>query len=81
LFRKWAVYNYSSSLPLVEFPPNERDVHKQSRAILYYTAGWILPCAGKANKAGKGLMIEFPIRHSLKASEAIVEGLPTSVVD
>jgi hypothetical protein len=81
LFRKWAVYNYLSSLPLVEFPPKERDVHKQSRAILCYTAGWILSCAGKANKAGKGLMIEFSMRHLLKASEAIAEGLPTSVVD
>ena len=81
LFRKWALYNYSSSLPLIEFPPKETVVHKQSRAILYYTAGWILSCAGKANKAGKGLMIEFSMRHSLKASEAIAEGLPTSVVD
>jgi hypothetical protein len=81
LFWKWPLYNYSSSLQLIEFPREETVVHKQSRAILYYTAGWILLCAGKANKAGKSLMIEFSMQHSLKASEAIAEGLPTSLVD
>jgi hypothetical protein len=81
------LYNYASSLPLVEFPPEETVVHKQSRAILYYTSGWILSCTGKG-KAGKGvstrldrLIVEFLMKHSLKASEATAEGLPTSVVD
>jgi hypothetical protein len=84
LYRLWCCYNYTASNPPIVIPSAPHKVHKYSQAVVYYTAGWIIAGMYDRDDVCESIalrMAEFAACHTIMASKAKEDKLPTEILD
>lgn len=85
LHRVWCSYNYTASNPPIVIPSATKRVHKYSQSALYYIAGWIIVGMYDREDVCESVallrMAEFAACHTITASQAKNDMLPTDTLD